>query len=137
MSDTRVETLERQIAANIHEQYADRIATLTAQLAAALARGDTVLENAAREPEIVDLANCINTLGGDVRGAGTDTLTIEGVEHLHGGSYTIMPDRIETGTYLAAAAATRGRIRLKNTDPRLLEAVLLKLEEALVASLPW
>jgi UDP-N-acetylglucosamine 1-carboxyvinyltransferase len=99
-------------------------------MAASLASGRTVIENAAREPEIVDLANCINTLGGDVRGAGTDTLTIEGVEHLHGGSYTIMPDRIETGTYLAAAAATRGRIRLKNTDPRLLEAVLLKLEEA-------
>lgn len=99
-------------------------------MAASLAVGRTVIENAAREPEIVDLANCINILGGDVRGAGTDTLTIEGVERLHGGRYTIMPDRIETGTYLAAAAATRGRVLLKNTDPRLLEAVLLKLEEA-------
>jgi UDP-N-acetylglucosamine 1-carboxyvinyltransferase len=99
-------------------------------MAASLAVGRTVIENAAREPEIVDLANCINALGGDVRGAGSDTITVEGVERLRGGTYTIMPDRIETGTFLAAAAATRGRVRLKNTDPRLLEAVLLKLAEA-------
>ncbi len=99
-------------------------------MAASLARGKTVIENAAREPEIVDLAKFINAMGGDVRGAGTDTLTINGVEKLSGGSYRIMPDRIETGTYLAAAAATRGRVKLKDTDPRLLEAVILKLEEA-------
>ena len=99
-------------------------------MAAALAEGRTVLENAAREPEIVDLANCINAMGGDIRCAGTDTLVIHGVERLHGCEYTVMPDRIETGTYLVAAAATGGRVKLKDTQPELLEAVLLKLEEA-------
>jgi len=99
-------------------------------MAAALAKGRTVIENAAREPEIVDLARFINAMGGDVQGAGSDTLVINGVERLHGGSYRIMPDRIETGTFLAAAAATRGQVKLKDTDPHLLEAVLLKLEEA-------
>jgi UDP-N-acetylglucosamine 1-carboxyvinyltransferase len=99
-------------------------------MAAALARGTTILENAAREPEIVDLAQFINALGGKVEGAGTDCLRIEGVEHLHGGHYRVMPDRIETGTFLAAAAATRGRVKLKETSAHYLEAVLLKLEEA-------
>lgn len=98
-------------------------------MAACLAEGRTLIENAAREPEVVDLANCINALGGRVSGAGTDTLVIDGVERLRGGHYTIMPDRIETGTYLAAAAATGGRVLLKNTDPHILEAVLLKLAE--------
>lgn len=99
-------------------------------MAAALADGRTVLENAAREPEIVDLANFINTLGGKVQGAGSNTLTIDGVSALHGGRYRVMPDRIETGTFLVAAAATGGWVKLKDTDPHLLEAVLLKLEEA-------
>ncbi len=99
-------------------------------MAASLADGRTVIENAAREPEIVDLANCINAFGGCVNGAGSDTLVIDGVARMQGGSYRIMPDRIETGTYLAAAAATGGKVRLKNTDPHILEAVLLKLEEA-------
>jgi len=105
-------------------------ATENLMMAAALAEGQTVIENAAREPEVVDLANCINALGGNVTGMGSATMVIDGVESLHGGSYRIMPDRIETGTYLAAAAATRGKIKLKDTDPRILEAVLLKLEEA-------
>lgn len=99
-------------------------------MAASLAEGQTVIENAAREPEVVDLANCLNVLGGDVSGAGTDTLIINGVSRLHGGHYQIMPDRIETGTYLAACAATRGHIRLKNTNPNILESVLTKLREA-------
>ncbi|MFA5493934.1 MAG: UDP-N-acetylglucosamine 1-carboxyvinyltransferase [Porticoccaceae bacterium] len=99
-------------------------------MAAALARGTTVMENAAREPEIVDLARFINAIGGRVEGAGSDTLTIHGVESLHGGHYRIMPDRIEAGTYLAAAAATRGWVKLKDIDPHTLEAVLLKLREA-------
>ncbi len=99
-------------------------------MAATLAKGQTVLENAAREPEIVDLANFINAMGGDVRGAGSDTLVINGVERLHGCEYTVMPDRIETGTYLVAAAATGGRVKVKDTQPDALEAVLLKLEEA-------
>lgn len=99
-------------------------------MAAALAKGTTVLENAAREPEIVDLGNFINALGGAVEGAGTDTVTIHGVDELKGGSFRVMPDRIETGTFLAAAAATRGSVRLRDTDPHYLEAVLLKLQEA-------
>jgi UDP-N-acetylglucosamine 1-carboxyvinyltransferase len=105
-------------------------ATENLMMAASLAEGKTVIENAAREPEIVDLANCLNALGADVQGAGNDSLTINGVPRLTGGSYNIMPDRIETGTYLAAAAATRGRVKLLDTDPHILESVLLKLEEA-------
>ncbi len=99
-------------------------------MAATLARGTTIIENAAREPEVVDLANCLNAFGADVQGAGTDTIVISGVEKLSSGSYRIMPDRIETGTYLAACAATRGHIKLKDTSPHTLEAVLLKLQEA-------
>ena len=99
-------------------------------MAAALAKGRSVLENAAREPEVVDLANFINAMGGKISGAGTDTITIDGVERLHGATYSVMPDRIETGTYLVAAAATGGRVRVKDTDPTILEAVLHKLEEA-------
>lgn len=98
-------------------------------MAAALADGTTIIENAAREPEIVDLAKFINSLGGNVKGAGTDTLVIQGVKKLGGGKYRVMPDRIETGTYLAAAAATRGCVTARDTDPHALEAVLLKLEE--------
>ncbi|WP_127477900.1 UDP-N-acetylglucosamine 1-carboxyvinyltransferase [Sulfurivermis fontis] len=99
-------------------------------MAAALAQGTTVIENAAREPEVVDLANCINMMGGKVSGAGTDTITIEGVDTLHGGRYDVMPDRIETGTYLVAAAITGGKVKLKDTNPALLDAVLAKLREA-------
>lgn len=104
-------------------------ATENLMMAAALAEGTTVIENAAREPEIVDLANCMNTWGADVQGAGSNRLTINGVEKLQGGYYTVMPDRIETGTYLAAAAATGGKVKCTQTDPSALEAVLLKLEE--------
>lgn len=99
-------------------------------MAAALAQGTTVIENAAREPEVVDLANCINMMGGKVYGAGTDTITIEGVDSLKGGRYDVMPDRIETGTYLVAAAITGGKVKLKDTNPALLDAVLAKLREA-------
>jgi UDP-N-acetylglucosamine 1-carboxyvinyltransferase len=99
-------------------------------MAAALAEGTTVLANAAREPEVVDLANCLNAMGARVSGAGTDVITIEGVERLRGASHRIMPDRIETGTYLAAAAATGGAVTLRDADGRLLGAVLDKLREA-------
>jgi UDP-N-acetylglucosamine 1-carboxyvinyltransferase len=99
-------------------------------MAAALAKGKTIIENAAREPEVVDLADCINAMGGDVRGAGTPTLVIHGVDTLGGCHYDVLPDRVETGTYLVAAAATRGRIKLKDTREELLESVLLKLHEA-------
>lgn len=99
-------------------------------MAATLAEGTTVLENAAREPEVVDLANCLNAMGARVTGAGTDTITIEGVDRLNGTTYTILPDRIETGTYLVGAAMTGGRVKLKDTRPGVLDAVLAKLREA-------
>ena len=99
-------------------------------MAAVLAEGTTIIKNAAREPEVVDLANFLNNVGAKITGAGTDTITIEGVEQLGGGSHRIMPDRIEAGTYLAAAACTRGKIRVKDITPDLLEAVLLKFAEA-------
>ena len=99
-------------------------------MAAALAEGTTVLENAAREPEVVDLANCLNAMGARVSGAGTSTITIEGVETLKGVRYNVLPDRIETGTYLVAAAITGGRVKVKDTRPAILDAVLGKLREA-------
>ncbi|MBT8119293.1 MAG: UDP-N-acetylglucosamine 1-carboxyvinyltransferase [Gammaproteobacteria bacterium] len=99
-------------------------------MAAALADGTTIIENAAREPEVVDLANFINTMGGKISGAGTDTITIEGVEKLNGTRYRVLPDRIETGTFLVAAAITGGSITVKDTEPKLLDAVIDKLREA-------
>jgi UDP-N-acetylglucosamine 1-carboxyvinyltransferase len=105
-------------------------ATENLMMAASLAQGQTILENAAREPEIVDLANCINAMGGKVRGAGTDKVIIDGVETLNGCTYDILPDRIETGTFLVAAAVTRGSIRCEKAAPATLDAVLSKLEQA-------
>ena len=99
-------------------------------MAATLAQGTTILENAAREPEIVDLANCLNAMGAKIHGAGTDIIVIEGVPTLHGAKHTVMPDRIETGTFLVAATATGGKIYLKETGAHLLDAVLDKLSEA-------
>ena len=99
-------------------------------MAACLADGTTIIENAAREPEVVDLAECLIAMGANISGHGTDTIVITGVEELHGCIYSVMPDRIETGTYLIAAAATRGKIKVKDTRPDILEAVLLKLEQA-------
>ena len=99
-------------------------------MAATLADGLTIIENAAREPEVKDLALCLNTMGAKITGAGTSRIEIEGVSQLNGARYDILPDRIETGTYLVAAAMTGGKVKLKNTDPSLLEAVLLKLIEA-------
>ncbi len=99
-------------------------------MAATLAEGKTVLENAAREPEVSDLASCLISMGAKIKGAGTDRIEIDGVETLSGTDYKIMPDRIETGTYLVAAAMTGGKIKLKKTNPKLLDAVLSKLTEA-------
>lgn len=99
-------------------------------MAATLAEGETVIENAAREPEVIDLANFLIKMGAKIEGAGTDTIYIQGVERLNGTEYSVLPDRIESGTYLVGAAMTGGRVRLKDTDPNLLDAVLLKLEEA-------
>lgn len=99
-------------------------------MAAALAQGTTVLENAAKEPEVVDLAECLNKMGAKISGAGTDTITIEGVERLTGAEHHIVCDRIEAGTYMVAAAMTGGEVTLKNARPDLLEAVIEKLREA-------
>ena len=99
-------------------------------MAATLAEGRTVLENAAREPEVVDLARCLIAMGARISGHGTDTIIIDGVARLHGCQYEVMPDRIEAGTYLVAAAATRGKVRLNGACAQDMEAVLKKLEEA-------
>lgn len=99
-------------------------------MAAVLADGETVLENAAREPEVIDLANFLIGMGAKIQGAGTGTITIQGVESLAGTEHSVLPDRIETGTYLVGAAMTGGRIRVENTAPDTLEAVLIKLAEA-------
>ncbi len=104
-------------------------ATENLLMAAVLADGTTIIENAAREPEVVDLANCLVAMGSKISGIGTATLTIEGVEKLNGCEYRVMPDRIETGSFLVAAAITRGRIRCLDADPSSLESVLMKLEE--------
>ncbi len=99
-------------------------------MAATLAKGITVIENAAREPEVVDLARCLTAMGARIHGAGTDVITIEGVERLHGASHEVIPDRIETGTFLVAAAMTGGEVRLKHVRPQMLQAVIDKLSEA-------
>ena len=99
-------------------------------MAAALAHGRTVIENAAREPEVVDLANFLISLGAKIEGAGTSVITIDGVQRLHGGEYTVLPDRIETGTFLVAGAVSGGHVRCENTDCSILEDVLSKLREA-------
>ena len=112
--------------------YLDKVsvgATMNIILAAALAQGRTIIENAAREPHIVDLANFLNSMGADIRGAGTDTIKINGVDRLHGGSYTIIPDQIEAGTYMVAAAATGGEVLVKNVIPKHLECISAKLRE--------
>lgn len=99
-------------------------------MAATLADGTTVLENAAREPEIIDLADCLIAMGAKIEGAGSPIITIQGVKRLHGATHRVLPDRIETGTFLVAGALTRGHVRVTRTDPSLFETVTLKLEEA-------
>ena len=99
-------------------------------MAACLAKGETVIENAAREPEVVDLANCLNAMGAKIEGAGLDKIYIQGVDELHGATYSVLPDRIETGTYLVAAAITGGSVTLKDTSPDHCDAILSKLQEA-------
>ncbi|MGH8189996.1 MAG: UDP-N-acetylglucosamine 1-carboxyvinyltransferase [Rhodanobacteraceae bacterium] len=99
-------------------------------MAATLAKGRTIIGNAAREPEVVDLAECLNRMGARIGGAGSSAITIDGVERLHGASHVILPDRIETGTYLVAGAITRGRVRVLDTRPNLLHTVLSKLRDA-------
>lgn len=120
---------KRLNGANIIMDMVTVTGTENIMMAAVLAKGQTIIQNAAREPEVEDLANFLNTMGAKISGAGTATITIEGVDKLGGGRYSVLPDRIETGTYLAAATITRGKIKVKNTRPDLLDSVLVKLEE--------
>ena len=123
-------TAERLRGARIFMDVVSVTGTENLMMAATLADGTTIIENAAREPEVVDLANCLNSMGAKVSGAGTDEVVIEGVEALHGAEHSVIPDRIETGTYLVAAAITGGNITVRDTQPQLLEAVLEKLRQA-------
>ena len=126
----RAITKKRLKGAHLNLDLVTVTGTENLMMAATLADGKTVIENAAREPEVKDLANCLNKMGAKIKGAGTHRIEIEGVEALHGTEHKILPDRIETGTYLVAAAMTRGRMRLRNTNSALLESVLTKLSEA-------
>lgn len=138
MLGAKVETVNGMICADADKLigssiYMDTVsvgATMNVMLAAVLARGLTIIENAAKEPHIVDLANFLNSMGADVRGAGTDVIKIRGVEKLHGCTYSIIPDQIEAGTYMVAAAACGGDVLVKNVIPKHLESISAKLEEA-------
>lgn len=121
---------DKLIGASIYMDQVSVGATINVMLAAVLARGLTVIENAAKEPHIVDLANFLNSMGADVRGAGTDVIKIRGVEKMHGCTYSIIPDQIEAGTYMVAAAACGGDVLVKNVIPKHLESISAKLEEA-------
>ena len=104
-------------------------ATINIMMAAAMAKGHTIIENAAKEPHVVDTANFLNSMGANIKGAGTDVIRIKGVERFHDTEYSIIPDQIEAGTYMFAAAATRGDVLIKNVIPKHLEAITAKLEE--------
>ncbi|MCC2667424.1 MAG: murA [Gammaproteobacteria bacterium] len=126
----KARTQKRLQGATIVMEIVTVTGTENIMMAAVLAEGKTIIHNAALEPEVADLANFLNTLGAKISGAGTSTITIEGVTELSGGHYHVLPDRIETGTYLTAAAITRGKIKLKNTQPTIVDSILLKLREA-------
>ena len=120
---------EKLIGANIFFDVVSVGATINVMLAATLAEGQTVLENVAREPHVVDVANFLNTMGADIKGAGTDVIRINGVEKLHGCTYSVIPDQIEAGTYMIATAACGGRVTIKNIIPKHMESISAKLEE--------
>ena len=115
--------------ARIHLDMASVGATINLMLAACLLPGQTIIVNAAKEPHIVDLANFLNTMGADITGAGTDTVKVRGVQELHGGTYTIIPDQIEAGTYMAAAAVVGGDVLVENVIPKHMECITTKLQE--------
>ena len=119
----------RLSGANVYMDVVSVGATMNIMMAAVLADGTTTIENAAKEPHIVDLANFLNSMGADIKGAGTDSIRIKGVERLSGGTYCIIPDQIEAGTYMAACAAAGGEVRLANVIPRHLECSSAKLRE--------
>ncbi|MBE6817037.1 MAG: UDP-N-acetylglucosamine 1-carboxyvinyltransferase [Ruminococcaceae bacterium] len=121
---------DKLVGTSIYMDVVSVGATINVMLAAVLARGLTVIENAAKEPHIVDLANFLNSMGADVRGAGTDVIKIRGVEKMHGCTYSIIPDQIEAGTYMVAAAACGGDVLVKNVIPKHLESISAKLIEA-------
>jgi UDP-N-acetylglucosamine 1-carboxyvinyltransferase len=123
-------TVPRLKGARLFTDMVTVTGTENLMMAAALAEGETVIENAAREPEVVDLANCLVAMGAQISGAGSDVIRIRGVDRLHGATHRIMPDRIETGTYLCAAAATGGSVRLTRTSSSYLDAVIDKLMDA-------
>ena len=120
---------ERLQGASIYLDVVSVGATMNIMMAAVMAEGRTVIENAAKEPHIVDLANFLNSMGANIRGAGTDTIKIRGVDRLQGGSYAIIPDQIEAGTYMAAAAAAGGQILVKNIIPKHMDCITAKLQE--------
>ena len=119
----------RLVGAPVYLDVVSVGATMNIMMAAALAQGTTTIENAAKEPHIVDLANFLNSMGADIKGAGTDSIKIRGVERLTGGTYCIIPDQIEAGTYMAAVAATGGQLLLKNVIPKHMECISAKLME--------
>ena len=121
---------EKLVGSSIYMDQVSVGATINVMLAAVLARGLTIIENAAKEPHIVDVANFLNSMGADVRGAGTDVIKIRGVEKMHGCTYSIIPDQIEAGTYMVAAAACGGDVLVKNVIPKHLESISAKLREA-------
>lgn len=126
MVDVHANTL---IGSQIYFDVVTVGATINVMLAAVKAAGLTIIENAAKEPHIVDLANFLNSMGADIMGAGTDVIKIRGVEHLKGTAYSIIPDQIEAGTYMAAAVATKGDVLVKNVIPKHLESISAKLEK--------
>ena len=121
---------DRLLGAHIYFDVVSVGATINVMLASVKAKGITILENCAKEPHIVDLANFLNSMGADIRGAGTDVIKIHGVDILHGTTYPIIPDQIEAGTYMVAAAATGGDVLVRNVIPKHLEAITEKLEKA-------
>jgi UDP-N-acetylglucosamine 1-carboxyvinyltransferase len=135
-ADIRIEegyikaTAQQLKGARIFMDVVSVTGTENLMMAACLADGRTVIENAAREPEVIDLADCLVSMGAQISGAGSDEIVIDGVERLHGTVHSVIPDRIETGTYLVAAAITGGEVIVRDTDPGLLEAVLEKLRQA-------
>ena len=122
-------TADRLIGSQIYFDFITVGATINAIFAAVKAEGLTIIENCAKEPHIVDLANFLNSMGADIRGAGTDVIKIRGVEHLHGVTYATIPDQIEAGTYMVAAAATKGDVLIKNVIPKHLESITAKLRK--------
>ena len=119
----------RMKGANIYLDVVSVGATMNIMMAAALAEGTTTIENAAKEPHIVDLANFLNSMGADIKGAGTDTIRVFGVDRLHGGTYAIIPDQIEAGTYMAAVAATGGQVLVRGIIPKHMDCITAKLQE--------